>query len=135
MEQVLVNESSLQDIANAIREKTEGTEPILPSEMGNVIRTIETGGALKYATGTINPTSGTKIMTANGIGFRPSIVYMHHNATKGAYCFGSTNIAVFYDGGDTYTPQFQPSDDGFTFTATTSFTGNTYPWTWYAYGL
>lgn len=43
MSQVLVNESSLQDIANAIREKTEGTELILPSEMGNAIRSLGNG--------------------------------------------------------------------------------------------
>lgn len=43
MEQVLVNESSLQDIADAIREKTEGTETYLPSAMGEAIRALKNG--------------------------------------------------------------------------------------------
>lgn len=70
MEQVLVNESSLQDIANAIREKTGGTEPILPSEMSNVIRAIEIGGA-KTATGTYTPSAASSALAVTGLDFDP----------------------------------------------------------------
>lgn len=43
MGKVMVNESSLQDIASAIREKTEGTETYKPSEMGAAIRALKNG--------------------------------------------------------------------------------------------
>ena len=43
MGKVMVNESSLLDIASAIREKTEGTETYKPSEMGAAIRALKNG--------------------------------------------------------------------------------------------
>lgn len=43
MGKVMVNETSLQDIADAIREKTEGTETYKPSEMGAAIRALKNG--------------------------------------------------------------------------------------------
>lgn len=46
---VLVNENSLQDIANAIREKNGVEETYKPSEMGNAIRDIEVGGNTEEA--------------------------------------------------------------------------------------
>ena len=52
MVKVLVNESSLQDIADAIREKTEGTEKFLPSAMGAAVRTLPSGA--KVASGTLS---------------------------------------------------------------------------------
>lgn len=44
MSKVIVNESSLADIANAIREKNGKSEPYFPREMGDAIREIEAGG-------------------------------------------------------------------------------------------
>lgn len=41
---VLVEEQSLQDIANAIREKNGSADTYKPSEMGNAVRAIESGG-------------------------------------------------------------------------------------------
>lgn len=48
---VLVEEQSLQDIANAIREKNGSADTYKPSEMGNAVRAIESGGEdlLRYA--------------------------------------------------------------------------------------
>ena len=43
MGKVMVNETSLQDIASAIREKTKGTDTYKPSEMGEAIRTMKNG--------------------------------------------------------------------------------------------
>lgn len=43
MGKVMVNETSLQDIADAIREKTKGTDTYRPSEMGEAIRTMKNG--------------------------------------------------------------------------------------------
>lgn len=49
MGKVMVNESSLQDIASAIREKTEGAETYKPSEMGAAIRALKNGAELADA--------------------------------------------------------------------------------------
>lgn len=57
MANVLVAEQSLQDIADAIREKTETEDTFKPSEMGEAIRGISSGG--------ITP-SGTIEITENG---------------------------------------------------------------------
>lgn len=43
MAQVLVNDSSLEDIADAIREKSGGSDTYLPSQMAGAIRSIPTG--------------------------------------------------------------------------------------------
>lgn len=45
MAKVLINESTLQDIADAIREKTESNDTFLPSAMGAAIRAMESGNA------------------------------------------------------------------------------------------
>lgn len=41
MSAILVNDSTMTDIANAIREKSGTTNQMLPSEMGGAIRAIE----------------------------------------------------------------------------------------------
>lgn len=98
MEQVLINESSLQDIANAIREKTEGTEPILPSEMGDVIRAI--GSGLKFASGTtpitqLTMTNGTRYGAyVTGLDFKPIAVAVGYASTNPATGVANTNNFV-----------------------------------------
>ncbi len=53
MTKVLVNDSSLMDIADAIREKNGTEETYKPSEMGDAVRSIQSGGGsfnvLQYA--------------------------------------------------------------------------------------
>lgn len=46
MANVLVNDASLQDIADAIREKNGTEETYKPAEMGNAVRAIQSGGAV-----------------------------------------------------------------------------------------
>ena len=41
---VMLNESSLKNIANSIRNKTETTEVMYPSEMSAMIDNIKVGG-------------------------------------------------------------------------------------------
>ena len=41
---VMLNESSLKNIANSIRNKTETTEVMYPSEMSTLIDNIKVGG-------------------------------------------------------------------------------------------
>lgn len=64
MAQVLVNESSIEDIADAIRAKNGSSDTYLPSEMGDAIRNIPAGGGgvtgvkgnaeSSYRTGNVN---------------------------------------------------------------------------------
>ena len=132
MEQVLVNESSLQDIANAIREKTGGTEPILPSEMGDVIRAIETGeSALKYATGSI--ASGTaKTVTVTGLTFTPAFVFFY--STSGpSLSAGTADVSYSTYYSNKFTNTLTITEGGFTFTASNNIKSGTA--TWHAYGF
>lgn len=59
-----VDDTSLQDIADAIREKTGEETEYKPSEMGDAIRGIETGGGGDISKfGIINEVTGTGIVT------------------------------------------------------------------------
>lgn len=49
MAKVLVSESNLTAIGDAIREKNEGTEKYKPSEMANAIKAIETASSLTFS--------------------------------------------------------------------------------------
>ena len=145
MEQVLVNESSLQDIANAIREKTGGTEPILPSEMSNVIRAIEMGGELKSASGTAKSRDGTTF-TVTGLAFKPQCVLVVISSganlavrvacvTPGQSVTACTNGSGGYIG-ESLTPTL--SDGGFTLSLRTSSIAkfaSSKTYNWYAYGV
>lgn len=44
---VMLNESSLKNIANSIRNKTETTDAMYPSEMSTLIDNIKVGGRVK----------------------------------------------------------------------------------------
>lgn len=63
MAKVLVNDTSLTDIAAAIREKNGTSETYKPSEMGDAVRAIQTGGGgggstVETCTVTITNTDG-----------------------------------------------------------------------------
>lgn len=80
MGRVMVNESSLQDIAAAIREKTESTDTFLPSTMGAAIRGLKMD--MQYATGTVKaPSSSTNTLTITGLSFEPKVVVIHYIAS------------------------------------------------------
>lgn len=49
MSKVLVTEEYLQDIADAIREKTGGSDTYTPAQMGDAIRNIPSGGEIMVA--------------------------------------------------------------------------------------
>ena len=64
MAKVLVSESSLQEIANAIREKG-GAGTFLPSAMGDAIRAIEVGGTVTLQEKSVTPTSAVQEVMAD----------------------------------------------------------------------
>lgn len=78
MPKVLVTESNLENIADAIREKNGQSTEYLPSEMAAAVRAIETG---------ITPT-GTKNITVNGT----------HDVTE--YASAEVNVPNSYAAGD-----------------------------------
>ena len=90
----LVNDSTLTAIANAIREKTETTATMLPSEMAALIQGI-TGAKLTYGTVTFatGSSKNTETITHN-LGDIPNIFIIF--ATRDGYgsLFNSSNIYV-----------------------------------------
>lgn len=137
MSKVLVNESSLQDIADAIREMNGTNNTYIPSVMGAGIRAIKTG--LQMAMGT---TTGTTI-TITGLGFKPSIVFLMYGGSSGCGSVRSV-YGWIYDGvlslygrnsGGAVAPltegSYSISGNGFTITTPSEFPGST---VWFAFG-
>lgn len=96
MAQVLVTESSLQDIADAIREKNGLSTQYKPSEMGAAIQAL--GGEIKTASGssTVVSSEGYGHIIVSGLDFAPCAVYASlYNAN--AYKSNSNTGAILFD--------------------------------------
>ena len=83
----LVKDSTLTAIANAIREKTETTATMLPSEMAALIAGI-TGAKVAYGTVTYTDYQSTRTIT-HGLGVIPNLFIMFSDS--------STNYATLSD--------------------------------------
>lgn len=70
----LIKDSTLTAIANAIREKTETTATMLPSEMAALIQGI-TGAKVAYGTVTYTDNQNTRTIT-HGLGVIPNLFIM-----------------------------------------------------------
>ena len=70
----LVKDSTLTAIANAIREKTETTATMLPSEMAALIQGI-TGAKVEYGTKTYS-TTAKNITIEHSLGKIPNLIYL-----------------------------------------------------------
>ena len=84
MANVLVEETSLQNIANSIREKTGTTDTYKPSEMASAISSIETGGGDTsiedgLLTRTLSNISNSRITTL------PSYVFYNYRVEPNGY--------------------------------------------------
>lgn len=125
MAQVLVNESSLEDIADAIREKTESTDTYMPSQMPGAIRSIRTGGDVtgvkgnaenSYRTGNVNLTPADIGVTPASIGALPaSTVFVSSVKGNGesTYRSGQVNLTPANLGAkSTQTPVSDPTASG-----------------------
>lgn len=80
----LIKDSTLTAIANAIREKTETTAPMLPSEMAALIQGI-TGAKVTYGSKALNNGNNPSInsVTINhGLGTTPNLVYFVEIGTQ-----------------------------------------------------
>ena len=80
----LVKDSTLAAIANAIREKTETTATMLPSEMAALIQGI-TGAKVTYGSKALNNGNNPSInsVTINhGLGTTPNLVYLVEMGTQ-----------------------------------------------------
>lgn len=70
----LIKDSTLTAIANAIREKTETTATMLPSEMAALIQGLSN---VKVTYGTITPTKAPSSITiTHDLGATPNVIYV-----------------------------------------------------------
>lgn len=82
----LVKDSTLTAIANAIREKTETTATMLPSEMAALIQGI-TGAKVTYGSKVLNNGNNPSINSVtidHGLGTTPNLVYFVEAGTQNA---------------------------------------------------
>ena len=109
MSKVMVTESYLQDVADAIREKG-GTDTYTPAEMGDAIRDLPSGGGSSWTLiheedlGELNitSTSATALKTiyfdpASDISRSDKIIFVtirDRNGARNGYFYGSDNIVV-----------------------------------------
>ena len=74
----LIKDSTLTAIANAIREKTETTATMLPSEMAALIQGI-TGAKMTYGAQTLAPKQALSSVTiTHDLGAIPNMIYVCH---------------------------------------------------------
>ncbi len=78
MEKVIVNASSLADIAAAIREVSGSDTHFLPSEMGDAVRNIGNSVQANVEFGTFSPEEETNksISVPHGLGVIPAYVFI-----------------------------------------------------------
>ena len=107
MARVLVNESNLQSIANAIRGKNGLSDTYTPSQMASAISAIPTGGSVtaEFVTVTVDSdkTAVYSILTGNQFlsshytdsGFFCILVYMDNTTTRNTIiCDMASNIPI-----------------------------------------
>lgn len=84
MANVLVEETSLQNIANSIREKTGTEDTYKPSEMANAISGIETGGgSVQVEIQRYTPTDSESSHTfKHNLGVMPDFVFIYRNGNS-----------------------------------------------------
>ena len=117
---VLVNEDSLIDIAAAIKEQNgDATASYTPSEMGDAIRSISTGGGeVNIDNKTIVYNDDGQLMTAIGgfIGDNPNINWVAEYYDFTLNLFGSYRLTD--SNGPRYIPYVEYSVDGNVYRAT-----------------
>ena len=82
----LVKDSTLTAIANAIREKTETTATMLPSEMAALIQGIS-GAKVTYGAVTYSKSNSERSVTiAHGLGEPPNLFVMFATLVDTSFC-------------------------------------------------
>lgn len=144
MAQVLVNDSSLQAIANAIRSKNGFTTKYTPSAMAAAINSLSSG--LKSASGTATISSESNTFSVNGLKFKAQVVIVARRLTSG-YCdfwgFSGGTYSYGNRGSVTrYSVSLSATTSSFTLTAkvaggssSNALFASGVTWEWYAFGL
>lgn len=144
MAQVLVNESSLQSIANAIRSKNGTTKKYTPAEMSTAITALSSGW--QRASGSVTLNGDTNTLTITGLGFKVRSVVMHRktatNNISDYWCFCDEEFGFGARGtlvGYRVTLDATKSDFVLTATGIAGSISNALfavgTWNWYAYGV
>ena len=94
----LIKDSTLTAIANAIREKTETTATMLPSEMAALIQGI-TGAKVAYGAQTLAPKQVLSSVTiTHDLGAIPNIIYVCHVSTDQSIINMMLSLILWPDG-------------------------------------
>ena len=107
MSQLLIQDSTMTAIADAIREKTGTSEMMSPSQMVNLIKSIEVAGVTRMVSGVITPTSNTTSGTliTHNLGAEPQAILFfaltRTNARNAIFAFfnpskGNSNSISIY---------------------------------------
>lgn len=104
----LINNSTLTDIANAIRAKMGTSDAMLPSEMASLIQSISVG--YKVAWGSFTPSGSytTTVTITHNLGVVPNLIAIFPSAGMGSY--NSRLISLSVMPGDQYITQVYYSD-------------------------
>ena len=130
-----VLDAGLKSIADAIRTKG-GTSDVMAFPAGFVaaIEAIETGGTLKYATGSAS-VKASKTYSVTGLAFTPVFAFMHMTGQYGSISVGAPDASFsVYGSSNNFSNTFTATEGGFTFTGTANIYGNG-TLVWHAYGL
>lgn len=94
MSNVIIDDTNLVNIADAIREKSGSTDTFLPSEMADAIKAIQ-GGA-QVATGTFTAAAtGTAEVVEHGLGKIPSYIIFCSRSTPYKPTYSGTAETVY----------------------------------------
>jgi len=76
MASVIIDDTNLKNIADAIREKNGTDETYVPSAMADAIKAIETGSKIVYGTYTGSKDNTTQVVS-HGLGCKPKMIYLY----------------------------------------------------------
>ena len=132
MAKYIVEDASLTAVADAIRTKGDTSDAMaFPAGFVAAIEAIETGGTLKYATGSI-ASGTTKTVTVTGLAFTPVFAFFYSDSGP-ALSAGTADASYSTYYSNKFTNTLTITEGGFTFTASNNIKSGAA--TWHAYGL
>lgn len=90
-----IQDTTLTDIADAIRSKTGKTASMTPAEMVDEIESISGGTSVRTATGTVSGSEAIRLSIP--CDFEPDLIYVHGDLTGSASLRGVVSVTIIKD--------------------------------------